>query len=144
MASPQAAPAGVFLSQADCQRQWQLLGAAAMLNKKHADGLAGPVCLSYHAGQGELSVGRRLVGDFEGNGLLDMGPALRMHCLGTIDMDTTGIFPSGCEEFYYGPAVPYDFDWDRMPEPDEATRQLLGKPDQGTLRMACGPSWTRT
>ncbi|RWP84745.1 MAG: hypothetical protein EOR11_20000 [Mesorhizobium sp.] len=71
---------------------------------------------------------RRLVGDFEGNGLLDMGPALRMHCLGTIDMDATGPFPSACEEFYYGPAVPYDFDWDRMPVPDEATRRLLANP----------------
>lgn len=44
-------------------------------------------------------MGRRLVGDFESNGLLNMGAALRMHCLGTIDMDTG-------EEFYYGPAVP--------------------------------------
>lgn len=73
-------------------------------------------------------MGRRLVGDFEGNGLLDMGPALRMHCLGTIDMDAPGPAPSGREEFYYGPAVPYDFDWDRMPVPDEATRQLLANP----------------
>lgn len=73
-------------------------------------------------------MGRRLVGDFEGNGLLDMGPALKMHCLGTIDMDAPGPFPSACEEFYYGPAVPYDFDWDRMPVPDEATRRLLANP----------------
>lgn len=43
---PQAAPAGIFETQADCQRQWQLLGAAAMLNPKHAAGLAG-ACVSY-------------------------------------------------------------------------------------------------
>jgi hypothetical protein len=73
-------------------------------------------------------MGRRLVGDFEGNGLLDMGPALKMHCLGTIDMDTTADFPSGCEEFYYGPEVPYDFDWDRMPVPEESVRRLLANP----------------
>lgn len=65
-------------------------------------------------------MGRRLVGDFEGNGLLDMGPALRMHCLGTIDMDTL-------EEFYYGPAVPYDFDWLGVEQP-EVTRQSLANP----------------
>lgn len=43
---PQAAPAGIYQTEAQCQQQWQLLGAAAMLSKTHAAGLAA-ACLAY-------------------------------------------------------------------------------------------------
>lgn len=40
---PVAVPAGVYQTPAQCQKQWQLLGMAAMVNGKQLSG----VCLSY-------------------------------------------------------------------------------------------------
>lgn len=78
---------------------------------------------------GSLSLGRRLSQpsskpserlyfDTEGNGLLDTLTV--MHCLGVIDIDTL-------EEFYYGPAVPLDFDW-LGKEPTPEVKKLLATP----------------
>lgn len=69
--------------------------------------------------------GRRLGGDLESDGLLvakgDIAAMTQTHCIGYHDMD------SG-EEFYFGPAVPYDHPiWDRYPD-DQAARELLANP----------------
>ncbi|MDG4856415.1 DNA polymerase [Mesorhizobium sp. WSM4982] len=69
-------------------------------------------------------MGEHLYYDTEGNGLLEAKgdtPALSvMHCLGAIDIK------SG-EEFYYGPAVPLDWDWMGVEVPEQ-TKLLLANP----------------
>lgn len=81
-------------------------------------------------------MGEHLYYDTEGNGLLEAKgdtPALSvMHCLGAIDITSS-------EEFYYGPAVPLDWDWMGVEVP-EATKLLLANPagsvEDGVTRLS--------